>query len=412
MSSRNRLFMRSVLFGILPKATGSLTVLVGLPALGRALSLPDYAWFLAAMSVTSFMTMPFSAVGTLEIRRLATASTRGELTAAVAGVSLGLFVAAAALGLAAAAVAGAAFGLFDRSLAALVILLAILQGISSWSDAYHVATRTDYVVSLSQLVINLVLVGLFLSPLASSLSFVIVAYFALPVLNYGWLLFRILRRAPVVPTFSWAETQAALVHGAPLLLSGGIDYLKVFGSAALVGAISGEVEYAAYATIVLLVARFTNPMSLITRPLMPALLDAVARSDAAWLINARSAVLLTVGISVVLTAVVGFFLPMVFVLLFPDVLQSVSEIEGYAIAAMLWGFVASALFGPVVVTFRRQGILAVWSAIWVVAGLVAGGIGELASIHGAMLFSMALASIGAGATVSFIAQALLKAHSA
>ena len=101
------------------------------------------------------------------------------------------------------------------------------------------------------------------------------------------------------------------------------------------GAISGEVEYAAYATIVLLVARFTNPMSLITRPLMPALLDAVARSDAAWLINARSAVLLTVGISVVLTAVVGFFLPMVFVLLFPGVLQSVSEIEGYAIAAML-----------------------------------------------------------------------------
>ena len=238
------------------------------------------------------------------------------------------------------------------------------------------------------------------------------AYFALPVLNYGWLLFRILRRDPVVPTFSWAETQAALVHGAPLLLSGGIDYLKVFGSAALVGAISGEVEYAAYATIVLLVARFTNPMSLITRPLMPALLDAVARSDAAWLINARSAVLLTVGISVVLTAVVGFFLPMVFVLLFPGVLQSVSEIEGYAIAAMLWGFVASALFGPVVVTFRRQGILAVWSAIWVVAGLVAGGIGELASIHGAMLFAMALASIGAGATVSFIAQALLKAHSA
>ncbi|MBS3848545.1 hypothetical protein KD146_07500 [Devosia sp. BSSL-BM10] len=184
-----------------------------------------------------------------------------------------------------------------RWLLTVVLILTMAYGFFQQAEVLRVASRTDHVSSLWMLLANIFLfLAILFVPYNTALG-VSFVYFGVPAI------FQIAAAVHLVislrsierPRFKLKSLMAQLISSLDFLVYSVADYLKIFLSGILLGIASGEVDYAKYTTIVLVVARLVNPLSLITRPLLPAYIDARAAGDTQWIRSARTWCTLLLG---------------------------------------------------------------------------------------------------------------------
>ena len=64
-------------------------------------------------------------------------------------------------------------------------------------------------------------------------------------------------------------------------------------------------SYAVFSTVMLFIARLTNPVSLLARPLVPAYVDAIRRLDHAWIAKLNHIAIWVISLAIASVAVVG-----------------------------------------------------------------------------------------------------------
>jgi hypothetical protein len=87
----------------------------------------------------------------------------------------------------------------------------------------------------------------------------------------------------------------------PLLNGFFADYVRLNISSLVAFYFSTPHAYSVYATVLLLIARLTNPVTLISRPLIPAYIDAIMRDDHRWLTMLRRMMAIIAAVFAVLT---------------------------------------------------------------------------------------------------------------
>ena len=288
--ARRSLLLRSIVFSLFAKAIGALMVIVGLPLIAVTLSLTDYREFLrsmAAVSVVSLLFGPIALATIVELGRF-----RGDLeTRDVLWSSLRPYL-VLSTGLVAVLAAAVASGWFTAYLTPFLIVafgITIFQNLFTWADSWRLARRSDFVSSLFQVASTLALIGTLLSVPTTRLMVVGGLYYGLPMLvtamSFGAILLGT-RWGPAEGRFH-PNLAFDIRRSWPLLFPSVIDYGRVYGCGLAIGAIGSAGAYAKYFTIILFLARLVNPVSLITKPLLPAYLDAQRRGDTRWLRRAN-----------------------------------------------------------------------------------------------------------------------------
>lgn len=259
--------------------------LLALPIIGRSLSLDDYNSFLVAMTSGSATTLVFGAISVTGISSIAEADTPsarlmaiGETASFLAAVSVVLALISCGLFLLYRDVTPGAWVIFIAS------MLTIAQGFLLSGDIYQVATGRGYLANVLQMLGSIVALALLLlTPL--NVASVTAIYFGVPAIVQMGVSVGAFRRPlpPLVRFTTLTQLASRLSALLPALINSVSDYLKIFGSAMVVGAIAGDLEYAVYSTLVLMAARAVNPISLFVRPILPAYLDAQIQQDVQWL---------------------------------------------------------------------------------------------------------------------------------
>lgn len=393
--SRNFTFLRSIGFGAFTKLAGSLVVFIGIPVIANSLTVGDYAQFLYAMSLGSFITLFLGGASTIATRRLALAhSSRSvHLVASAENETLGLYVLIAMASLllgTGVSVLSAKHGGVEILLLASV--LAVAAGAFGFGEVNRIASRTDHISSLWFLLGNIVLLGTVLAFKDRGIQAVVVVYFGVPALFQLINLCDVWRSNRRVPM---PEFNLALLSHLPalgwLLVNSVSEYAKIFLTGLVVAQVSSELEYVKYTTLVLIVARIINPVSLITRPLLPTYIDAVHHDDAAWLAGVRKLLigLLATGLIIVLTvgalcdpAYVGWMLP--------AEARPISQIEFFLVILFGAAHGFSALLAPFFLSQHKGTVfLASANALTMLFALLAGA--AAARAHGALGMLAALA---------------------
>ena len=410
MNTRNRLLLRSVGFGGLTKIVGSLVVFVGLPVIGHALSASDYAIFLKSMSAAGFATLFLGAVVSVAVRSLvdALASGRAADIRAAENSSAGLFI----LSVAAAVVVSLPLILTSSTASMgevfLAVGLAALTGMLMWGDSYRVALRTDHYSSLWQLGANSTMLLLLILLSRYGLTSVTLIYFGMPLVAQMAILVHLYRERPyrIRPSFETIKLRRQLAEITPLMANSLAEYGKVYGSGLVLSIVVGPGEYARFATIVLLVARLSNPLSLITRPLMPAYIDALHNHDARWLASAERGLVLLAALGAA-AATLGSLLidPAWLRWLIPSGLGSLGRTELFLAAMLLWGIGLTSLVTPIFIAGSRFVLFAAINAGMVIAGILA-GLGLTILGHRPVM----LATMAAGSALTAVV-AMVAAHS-
>lgn len=285
-AARRSLLFRSIAFSLLAKAIGALMVVVGLPLIAVTLSLPDYREFLrsmAAVSVVSLLYGPIALATIVELGRF-----RGEMeTRDVLWSSLRpyLLLTGGLIALLAIAVLSGWFGSMLTPFLIVAFAITIVQNLFTWADSWRLARRSDFVSSLFQVASTLALIAALVIVPTRQLMIVGGLYYGLPMLVTGLSFATILTGTRWKPREGRFHPDLAfdLRRSWPLMFPSVIDYGRVYGCGLAIGAIGSAGAYAKYFTIILFLARLVNPISLVTKPLLPAYLDAQRRGDAGWL---------------------------------------------------------------------------------------------------------------------------------
>lgn len=283
---RNRALLLSVGTGVLTKFAGAAMTIVALPVIARTLSLQDYATFIAAMTCASASALLFGAASILGTAQIAAVPSMSEKATAAADAASFL----AFIGLLVFAVAVLLVMIFDRTTIGAMILLSIglatAQGMFLGGDIWRLATGSSHLSNLYQLGGGVVTVGLIVIARSESLILTLIFYFGIPALTQ----LAITASTPVrfsLSGKSLAVNIRKIRQLGPILFNSLADYLKIFGSSAVVGWSSDSMTYAVHTTLLLLAARLVNPVALLARPLLPAYVDACTAKDNAWLKTAR-----------------------------------------------------------------------------------------------------------------------------
>ncbi|RYG88868.1 MAG: hypothetical protein EON59_03080 [Alphaproteobacteria bacterium] len=405
MISRNRALVRSVAFGGLTKVGGGLVVVLGLPLIAHGLSVDAYAAFLKAMTSASIITLAFGAAGTVSVRDIARALKAGtDQLHAAERRTFGLFVVIATVTLAVAALA-TPFNLAASPHAGIIgfaTLLVLLQGLAQWGEVNRVASRSDHLSSLWQFSGNVVILLLLIVFSRFGLLPVVMIYFAVPMVIQVAVFIHLMvqRRSWVVPRFSVGAVISDFRAMVPVAGNSFADYAKIFLSGLLVSRLSVAADFGLYMTLVLFAARLVNPLSLVTRPLMPAYLDALHHDDRHWLKAVRTALLIFASIAFIGGAgIVAMLDPSFFRAIIPEKLGEVSRPEIASLMLFLWGHGFTTLLTPLFYAADRDRLLWAVNGGFVGLGLVVGG---LLTVHGgatAMLAAMAACSALAALTL-------------
>jgi len=405
MISRNRALVRSVAFGGLTKVGGGLVVLLGLPLIAHGLSVEAYAAFLEAMTSASIVTLAFGAAGTVAVRDIARAlnGSSDQLYAAERR-TFGLFVVVAAGTLAIGTIA-TPFKLGatpHSSVIAFATLLVLLQGLAQWAEVHRVSSRTDHFSSLWQLAGNVAIFLLLIAFSRFGLLPVVLIYFAVPMVIQiaVFLQLMIQRGGWVTPGFSPGAVLGDFRAMIPVAGNSFADYAKIFLSGLVVSRVSGTADFGLYMTLVLFAARLVNPLSLVTRPLMPAYLDAMHHDDTRWLSAARTALMVFAGLAFLGGAgLIAVLDPILFEAVIPRKLGEVSRLEIASVVLFLWGHGFTTLLTPLFYAAGRDHLLFAVNGGFVGIGLM---VGALLTINGgaaAMLSVMATCSALAALTL-------------
>jgi O-antigen/teichoic acid export membrane protein len=291
--NRTFLMLRSVAFAFVTKMSGGATVFLALPIISHGVSANDYAGFLTTMNIAAAVGLLFLPFSIVYIRELAHAFATADPDLA-ASATRNTFGSHATLTIAATGCLAigvvAAWNTFAITNSILIgIILNLIQMAASWGQLFRIADRSDYVTSIAQTASNFLmvicLVILSQNEQLSALS-VSVAYFGIPAIAELFVFFQLVisrRLALRIDRNAIAAFRARVPACIPLYLSPFADYVKVYASAMLVLISADAYNYILFSTSILLIARLVNPITLVTRPMMPAFIDALHREDTDWL---------------------------------------------------------------------------------------------------------------------------------
>lgn len=398
VQSRNLVFFRSILFGAFARIGGTLAIFVGLPVIAHSLPPDQYATFLRSVSIVALGTLMYGAASTITVRTLANAVEKNDADWLVrteretATFFLIVFAIAVIIALPAFVFAGVG------SAATLALLTAFLltqiQGVLLWSDSYRVALRSDHKVSSWQLLGTTMMVASLVAFSHFGLWATLVIYFGIPLLTQIGVTVQLARerRLHVQPLFQMDPILKQFRATIPVLLYGGSDYLKIFGSSLVVSLLTDNYEFARYSTIALFVSRLVNPLALITRPLLPAFINAMHERDAAWMRWASlTAILISAGSMIGLLGVSYLFGPRLFDWILPEPLGAASLAEILCGALFFWGYAIVNLLVPFYVASGREVMLSATNAGFVAVGILSGAIATQHWGSVGMLLCMGLA---------------------
>ncbi|MDT4743658.1 hypothetical protein [Bradyrhizobium sp. WYCCWR 12699] len=404
---RSYLLIRSIAFSALTKAFGFLVIFACLPLAALSLTADEYAAFNYSMAATTTFAIVFTPVGTTFVVRFAHASNDRIELRRLAQNSLAIFM---TLGLAlelpailfAYWLSPAEFRLSIAVCAAAFVATATL----SWAEVFRLGVRQDHISSAFGLASNATIILIFgLLHQYEGLTFarVLTVYYFCPLcwalVSFLQVLFSTGIRFRLQTDYD--EWKRTIWHARPNVVNSVSDYIKLYGASFVAFYLSGAQAYGAFSTVQLLIARLSNPLSLIARPLIPAYVDAIARGDlrwVRWLKRASSILCLVAFLAVLLVVLVTAVKPP------GDVRVGVVALHGpestwYSVSGFLLFASTSSLtlLASVYLAERRMGVFSRTCLVANVASVLVGGfatawIGPIAM----------LASIAAGSAIASI----------
>lgn len=407
-NGRNRLIIRSLIFGLVAKVGGSLIVFAGLPFIAYSLEVASYATFLKSMSAAAIVTMCFGAIGTLSIRDIASSvNSDSESLNEAKRQALGLFISAFMFGT---VVLGLIYFVTQGQIGTIVSFaaaLALFQCMFQWGDVCRVALRSDYVSSLAQFAASISVIALLFIYRGSDLFIIVLIYFGVPVLSNLFLSLQLMLKDPSlrIPIVTMSVIRRHIGGVIPIVFNSLAEYAKIFGAGYIVLAISDNSNYAKYTTIFLFAARIVNPLSLITRPLVPAYIDAVSKEDNLWLKNARKVFFFGLAGSWILAITTSLIAPVsVISWLVPMKSVEIGRLDIIAVVAFLCGQCLITLMTPFFYAARKEVLFASVNFASVTIALAGGSL--LVSWGGATIM-MVLMAVCVGISSSILMSGLL-----
>lgn len=402
--SRNRIFLRSIGFGVIAKLFGLLMIFIGLPVIAHALPIDDYALFLYGMSASALIGFVFNGFGVLISRDLAHVYAKNDKNSIhiVENESFGLFLAVfVVLALSVLPSVGLFSSGKEEIVLYIVLSLGLAQGLFQFGDFNRVAARTDHISSLWQLISTILLTVSIIYFRESGLVTLVLIYFGIPVLFQGILLAHLWLKNSRIP-FPVFHPLKVTMHAkmlTPIFIYQISQYSKTYISGAIVLLFSDAVNYGRSTTLILLIARLTNPLSLITRPLMPAYIDALAKKDRVWIVTARRILFYLLCVTICIVPIIGYSLnPNVVMLVLPPSASMITHLEIVCVISILIGYAYTALYAPLFFA-SQEGTknYAVINISVVCITLIAGAV--VTHVYGSLGMLMAMA---VGATTNFI----------
>jgi O-antigen/teichoic acid export membrane protein len=398
--NRNFALARSIVFGAATKLAGSGMILIGLPLIANALPGSDYAVFLASMSASSFVTLWFGATVSLSVRELAHAISTGDdsLIKEAESNAAGLFVVSVVSSglIALTALALTSHPGPQRDVFLFVDCLALVHGLMLWNDAYRLALRSDHVSSMWQLGGSVFTITGLVFAAPYGLWPIVLVYFGGPFLTQICMLTHLWfeRRFSIKIDLSLRIATSHLRTLFPLVVNSFAEYGRIFASGFAVAYFIDPVSYAKYATIVLFIARLTNPFSLITRPLMPAFMDALHHRDSRW-ISIVSNSLIAISIAgAALSIVVGYVVPLRYLTwIVPSKLGSIGRLELIEASLYTWAFSMVSIVSPFYFARNQVKLYSLVNSLSVASGISIGTAALWLGYGNGMLAAMSATSI-------------------
>lgn len=375
--------IRSVAFAFVTKVSGAAMVFIALPIISHGLSADDYATFLTTMNIGAAAGLPFAPFEALYIREMARAFASEDHTLARTAVR-NTFGANTALtlivfiGLAIGLLATHSFIPF-RSSMLLGIVLFVLQIAASWGQSYRIAERSDYVSSIVQTICNVSMVAILavLSMTQQMTDFSVSAvYFGIPALGALFIFCQILLNRRVrmrVDRSAFVALKDRVPECVPLYLGPVANYVRVYASSMLVLAASNSYNYIVFSTSIILIARLVNPVTLITRPMMPAFIDALHRNDILWLVRLKHAFFVAAAFGAVAAAILPFFLhEKIVYFAFPKDVHDVSIVYVIFCSYFAFAYALVALLAPLYIGSHRAALYGLFNLAFTLAAAVVG----------------------------------------
>jgi O-antigen/teichoic acid export membrane protein len=365
--NRNFLFMRSIVASLIAKAFGFFVVFACLPLAAISMKANEYATFNYSMAITSLFTIFISPVSAAFVGRLAHVSAAGDKREfrRTTEESFTIFISLGAILLPVAA--GVAYLLSPgeyRGAIAVAAASVIMTNILAWTEAYRVATREDYISSafgLGNNVTIIVTVFVLFHWRALTLESLMIAYYGSPLLwnllSFAYLaVSRHIRIRWHIKADLWKH---AAVDAAPMFALTISDYARLYLSSMVAFYLVTPQSYAVFSTLMIFVARLTNPVSLLARPLVPAYVDAVKGADEVWLVRFRQIsvwVFAFAIISVAAFAVSSMFVDIPRVHLGAIQIEA-NEVKPYLVLSLLqfWSIAISMVLASIFLAQRRMG---------------------------------------------------------
>jgi O-antigen/teichoic acid export membrane protein len=364
--NRNFLFIRSIISSLITKLFGFFVIFACLPLAAISMETSDYATFNYSMAITGLLTIFISPVSTAFVVRFAHVSAAGdhyeirqtaEETLTIF-LSLGVILAPPA--------ACAAYFLSPteyRGAIALAATAVIISNILAWAEAFRVGVRQDHISSGFGLGNNITIIAaVYLLFQQQSLSFtnLLIVYYGSPLLwnllSFTHLLLS--RGVRIRWRFQVNIWKRAALDAAPLFAQTVSDYTRLYVSSMLAFYLASPQSYAVFSTLILFIARLTNPFSLFARPLVPAYVDAVKRVDRVWIAKLNQIALWVFALAIASVAIVGVGAMFV---TFADVRLGAIQIEAhevkpYLILSLLlfWSSVISMVLASVYLAQRKM----------------------------------------------------------
>ena len=364
--NRNQRLARSVIFGLISRSIGSLVVFLVIPVVAHSLTVQDFSRFMRMMSGASLISLIYGAASLTFIERLSS-SYGDDLSLKTRQKESSAFFLLTTVGLAALTFLTYLLAPSRLGIDALTILplsAALFQGLCQWGDTYRVAMREDYISSLWQMGGNISLVIGVWTLSNYGLYAISMLYFFVPAFVQLLIALHVVHRyrpalSSHIPLASVIETLRSMI---PVLLNGLIEYLKVFGSGILVYAVSGSLTYATYSALVLLIARLVNPLSLATRPFLPAIVDAIRVDDQEWLRATAKLIITGSLVSLFLAVLASSFIPLGIVNWALPKITACTRLDLVGCALFVYGHGLLYLMTPIYIAARKLPVLLVINA--------------------------------------------------
>lgn len=384
--NRNFLFIRSIVASLIVKAMGFFVIFACLPLAAISMNTGEYATFNYSMAITSLLTIFIGPVSTVFVARLAhvsAASDEHEMRR-TAEESLTIFIVLGAVLLPVAAAAGYLLSPNEyRGAIAIAAVAVIITNVLGWAEAYRVATREDYISSAFGLGNNVTIVAavsLLFHWQSLTLTSLLIAYYGSPLLwnllSFIYLLFS--RRVHIRWHLRADKWKRTVLDAAPIFVLTVADYARLYASSMLAFYLATPQSYAVFSTLTIFIARLTNPISLLARPLVPAYVDAVRKADRAWLARIHQLAVWVFGFAII--SVVFFAAGSVFVnipsLHLGAIRIEADEVKPYLILSLLqfWGSAIAMVLASVFLAQRRMDQFCKVSLIATVPALLVGAV--------------------------------------